>query len=110
MTTSVAARQQLRLLSRGHRIGQSATMLSERRKGGGNMRITRRHFAFAGAIVLGASLLPSHGSVAQSSDEAAVNEAVEALRKAMLDADRARLEELTSDQLSYGHSSGTLET
>jgi Domain of unknown function (DUF4440) len=28
----------------------------------------------------------------------------------MLDADQARLEELTSDQLSYGHSGGTVET
>src|SRR6266568_4447098 len=66
------------------------------------MGITRRHLAFTGARALGAAgLLPSRGLLAQSSDEAAVSVAVEALTKAMLDADRTRLDDLTSDQLSY---------
>jgi hypothetical protein len=51
-------------------------------------------------------LLRSSRLFAQSDDEAAVLQAVEALRNAMLDADRARLEELVADQLSCGHSSG----
>jgi ketosteroid isomerase-like protein len=46
----------------------------------------------------------------QSDDEAAVNAAVEALTKAMLQADRGALERLVADQLSYGHSSGLLES
>jgi ketosteroid isomerase-like protein len=75
------------------------------------MGITRRQLAFTGALALGAvGLLPSRGLLAQSSDEASVSAAVEALTKAMLDADRARLDDLTSDQLSYGHSSGRFET
>lgn len=57
-----------------------------------------------GGFIMGAS------AIAQSGDEAAVNQAVEALRKAMVDADRTRLAALVSDNLSYGHSSGRLET
>jgi len=73
------------------------------------MGITRRRLAFTGAFALGAAGL-SRGLLAQSSDEASVSAAVEALTKAMLDADRTRLDDLTSDQLSYGHSSGRFET
>ena len=46
---------------------------------------------------------------AQSSDETKVAAAVEALRKAMVDPDKTTLENLTSDQLSYGHSTGKIE-
>jgi ketosteroid isomerase-like protein len=45
-----------------------------------------------------------------SGDEAAVNTAVEALMQAMLQADKARLEQLVEDQLSYGHWSGVIES
>jgi ketosteroid isomerase-like protein len=75
------------------------------------MTMTRRHLAVAGALALGTSaLLASRASLAESADEAAVNAAVEALRKAMLAADKAKLEELVADQLSYGHSGGVVET
>lgn len=74
------------------------------------MSFTRRHVGLAGALALGSSsLLPSFRLFAQSGDEAAVLQAVEALRTAMLNADRARLEELVADQLSYGHSGGTMQ-
>ena len=46
---------------------------------------------------------------AQSTDEKAVATAVEALRKAMIDADKSTLESLVAEQLSYGHSSGAIE-
>jgi hypothetical protein len=39
--------------------------------------------------------------MAQASEESAVNAAVEALTKAMLQADKAELERLVADQLSY---------
>jgi len=52
------------------------------------------------------NLLQSASSAAESADEAAVDKAVEALRKALLEKDKARLEQLAADQLSYGHSSG----
>jgi hypothetical protein len=42
-------------------------------------------------------------------DEAAVGQAVEAFRHAMLKADWSQFEALTAEQLSYGHSSGRVE-
>jgi Domain of unknown function (DUF4440) len=47
---------------------------------------------------------------AQTSDEMKVSEAVETLRKAMIDPDKAVLEKIIHEDLSYGHSSGSLET
>lgn len=73
------------------------------------MRITRRHVAAAGALVLAAASLPS-SSHAESADEAAVKKAVDDLSKAMIAADKAKLEALVADQLSYGHSAGRIET
>ena len=46
---------------------------------------------------------------AQSKDETAVASAVEALRKAMIDPDKAILDKLTADELSYGHSNGKIQ-
>jgi ketosteroid isomerase-like protein len=45
----------------------------------------------------------------QTGKETAVSAAVEALRKAMVAGDKAALEKLAMDELSYGHSSGRLE-
>ena len=73
------------------------------------MTISRRHLAAAALAVSGASLLAVAPSRAQGSDAAAVADAVASLTKAMLAADKAKLEALTADQLSYGHSSGKLE-
>jgi ketosteroid isomerase-like protein len=50
-----------------------------------------------------------NGTMAQSKEDAAVNAAVENLKKAMIDGDKAGLEKITSDKLSYGHSSGKVE-
>ena len=46
---------------------------------------------------------------AQTKKEAAVIYAVEQLRKAMVDADSAMLDKLTSVKLSYGHSGGHID-
>ncbi|MFC0773618.1 nuclear transport factor 2 family protein [Terrimonas alba] len=46
---------------------------------------------------------------AQNKEEAAVSNAVEQLRKAMIDGNKAELETIASDKLSYGHSSGYVE-
>ena len=48
-------------------------------------------------------------SFAQSAEQVAVSGAVEKLRVAMIDADKIALEKLTSDSLSYGHSTGRVE-
>jgi hypothetical protein len=74
------------------------------------MRFDRRHFAIAGALTLGAAGVLHATPAAAQADDAAVAQAAEALRKAMLDADRAKLTDLTADQLSYGHSSNRIET
>jgi Domain of unknown function (DUF4440) len=73
------------------------------------MRITRRHLAAAGALAFAAGSLPLTAR-AESADEGAVKKAVDDLTKAMTAADKAKLESLVSDQLSYGHSSGKVET
>ena len=60
--------------------------------------------------LLGLLSIVSFSSVAQSKDHKMVSEAVEKLRKAMIDADRAGLESIAADSLSYGHSSGKVES
>src|SRR5712691_5859566 len=74
------------------------------------MRITRRHLAVAGALALGGlGLLRSSSAVAESAEEAAVAQAVEALRKAIFGQEKIQLEALCAEQLSYGHSDGRVE-
>ena len=46
---------------------------------------------------------------AQPAKEQEVTAAIEKLRKAMIDGDQQALDNLTSADLSYGHSSGTIE-
>jgi ketosteroid isomerase-like protein len=53
-------------------------------------------------VIIGSSLLAQHA-------EKEVGDAVEQLKKGMLDGDRALLNKLTSEDLSYGHSSGRIE-
>ena len=48
-------------------------------------------------------------AMAQTADEKEVTSLVESMRKAMMSADKATLEKITSNDLSYGHSSGLLE-
>jgi len=74
------------------------------------MQITRRDLAVAGALALGVpSLLFGSPAFAEAGDEAAVRQNVEALREALLKADKAQLARLTADQLSYGHSDGRVQ-
>ncbi len=54
-------------------------------------------------------LLVAFSTVAQTKSEKAVGTAVTKLADAMVNADSLTLEALTSDQLSYGHSSGLVE-
>ena len=46
---------------------------------------------------------------AQSKDEQSVSQAVEKLKKAMVDADKTALTALTAEKLTYGHSTGAIE-
>lgn len=75
------------------------------------MPTTRRHLALASGLVLAVPVLVAGtAAFAQLADVAAVDKAIAELREAMLTADRAKLTALLSDQLSYGHSAGRLET
>ena len=49
------------------------------------------------------------GATAQTKQEKAVGNAVEQLRKAMVDADRSMMDHLVSEHLSYGHSGGYID-
>src|SRR6516225_2681436 len=74
------------------------------------MEMTRHGLAAVGAVAFGLSSLSRSGpSLAESTEEAAVDKAVEALRKALVEKDKSRLEQLAADQLSYGHSSGKVQ-
>ena len=73
------------------------------------MTISRRHIAAAALLVSGASVLARTPALAETADATAVANAVAALTKAMLAADKAGLEALVADQLSYGHSGGVVQ-
>jgi ketosteroid isomerase-like protein len=48
-------------------------------------------------------------TIAQTKEEKAVIAAVETMRKAMVDADKATLEKIADNKLTYGHSGGKIE-
>ena len=75
------------------------------------MNVTRRDVVVGGAVALAASdLLFRDVSRAEAGDEAAVAESVEVLREGLFKADKAKLDQVTSAQMSYGHSGGRVET
>ncbi len=77
------------------------------------MELSRRNMAVAGALALGALGFGAMGLVgpalAESGDEAAVKKAVEEMRTAYLNKDKAKLEAMTLPQLTYSHSNGKIE-
>jgi ketosteroid isomerase-like protein len=72
------------------------------------MKLSRRHLAAAGALALSSPIL-IRSAHAQSADEATVKKAIEELRMAWFNQDKAKLESLTAEQLSYSHSDGRLQ-
>jgi ketosteroid isomerase-like protein len=60
-------------------------------------------------VLLFACFLFIGSAFAQTKDEKAVAAAVEFMRKAMIDGNRAQLTSLAADELSYCHSSGVLQ-
>ena len=60
-------------------------------------------------VLIFACLLFTISAFAQTKDEKDVAAAVEFMRKAMVDGDRANLTKLAADDLSYGHSSGKIQ-
>jgi len=76
------------------------------------MDLSRRDVLAGSVFAFGASalVLGSGAARADVRDEAAVIERVDTLRNATQEADKAKLEQITSAQLSYGHSGGRVET
>ena len=74
------------------------------------MKLSRRDLAAVAAVAFAApALLGTTSAFAETADDKAVKDNVEALRMAMLKADKAKLEALCADQLSYSHSDGRVE-
>ena len=73
------------------------------------MNMNRRDLAAAGVLAVAAATLVKANPAAAADDQAAVTEAVDALRKAQLAQDKAKMEALVADQLSYGHSSAVVQ-
>jgi ketosteroid isomerase-like protein len=72
------------------------------------LKLSRRHLAAAGALALAAPTL-IRSAHAQSADNETVKTAVEELRTAWIKKDKAKLEALTTEQLSYSHSDARLQ-
>ena len=74
------------------------------------MNVSRRDFAVASALAFGVSgLLFKDAASAQSADEAAIAQNIETLRRGLLEADKAKLDQVAAAQISYGHSDGRVE-
>lgn len=72
------------------------------------MALSRRQFVAVGGLALGATTFIGSAH-AESTDESAVRKAVDELRTAWLTQDKAKLESLTAEHLSYSHSDARLE-
>ena len=72
------------------------------------MELSRRDLAVAGVLALGAMSLVQP-AIAEGGDETAVKKAVEELRTAYLNKDKAKLEAMTLPQLTYSHSDGRIQ-
>ena len=74
------------------------------------MNVSRRDFAVAGVFALGASsLLLGRSAEAASADEGTLTKSIETLREGILKADKAKLDQVTASQISYGHSDGRVQ-
>ena len=72
------------------------------------MEMTRRELAGLSVLALGATAFIGSAQ-AESADEATVKKVVEELRTAWFKQDKAKIESLTAEQLSYSHSDARLE-
>jgi ketosteroid isomerase-like protein len=75
------------------------------------MNLTRRNMTLAGLATAGAAMMNlAASSQAQACDTDDILKAIEDYRKAMLDANGARLLELSSDDMSFAHANGVVQT
>lgn len=72
------------------------------------MDVSRRDFTVAG-LFAASGLLLSGSAVGAAGDEAALAQSIETLRQGILDADKAKLDQVAASQISYGHSDGRVQ-
>jgi ketosteroid isomerase-like protein len=72
------------------------------------MELTRRELAGLSVLALGATAFVGSAQ-AEPADEATIKKVVDELRTAWFKQDKAKLESLTAEQLSYSHSDARLE-
>lgn len=72
------------------------------------MNLSRRDVVVASALAFGGLLLDGSAK-ANGADEDSVAQSVEMLRKGIFEADRSKLEQVASAQISYGHSDGRVQ-
>jgi ketosteroid isomerase-like protein len=72
------------------------------------MELTRRELAGLSVLALGATAFVGSAQ-AEPADEATIKKVVDELRAAWFKQDKAKLESLTAEQLSYSHSDARLE-
>ena len=73
------------------------------------MELTRRDLAAGSMVALAAASVIAPSPAEAAGEDAAVAKAVDAMRQAQLAQDKAKIEALSSDHLSYGHSSGVVQ-
>ena len=71
------------------------------------MKYLLTFFVFALTVVTMRTMAATKST--KGDDKQAVEQAVEKLRKAMIDGDKASLEAIAADDLTYGHSGGKVE-
>jgi len=72
------------------------------------MELTRRELAGLSVLALGATAFVGSAQ-AESADEVTIKKVVDELRTAWFKQDKAKIESLTAEQLSYSHSDARLE-
>ncbi len=73
------------------------------------MRSSAFLFIITGVLMLSSCQQPSQNQADTSNYKNEVEEAVELLRKQLLDPEKEALQNLTSEKLTYGHSAGLIE-
>ena len=72
------------------------------------MNVSRRDFTVAGLFAASGLLLSGTASGA-SGDDAALAQSIETLRQGILEANKAKLDQVSASQISYGHSDGRVQ-
>ena len=73
-------------------------------------KLSRRQWTLAAAAAAMAPAVAGAPARAESADETALSASIEDLRLGLMNKDKAKLEAVTAETMSYGHSAGKIET